>query len=179
MDRTLLKINVAGKKTVVEFYDKEGRPHLITGTERPHPDLQKTMDELKITIAQLKGYDYNRILGKMDITFKEEVTTALNKIYLTKVDLIDIKSAKITGADDEEKTGIQIGYIMTQPDGRPTPAMNTARIPLNGDMGVEEMLLGWIPRIQKEAFDYIDGIKKAQLEMFDNENPDEENHEEG
>jgi hypothetical protein len=174
MNRQLTKIKTAGKKTEVTFIDKDGRPNTIVGVERPHPDLAKAMDELKIPVAIILGYDYNRQLSKVQVVPEDETKTAINKLYLIRIDQIEIKGAKITGADDDAKKGVQITYILRQPDGRPTPAMNTARIPLNGDIGIEDQLENWCELIEAEAFAYIDGEKRAQLEMFDNSDPDED-----
>lgn len=143
----------------------------------PHPDLTDQLEELKTILARcynINTIDLLRTSPNLDQQEKEAfeiVASLIDKMALESMKKITVTGVNITGekAEGTDKRAIVITGKLYQANGSQI-AMNSPRIKMNQDQfGFEDQVATIIEKLEEEVRAYIFDGKKAQLDLFDDQ----------
>ena len=143
----------------------------------PHPDLTDQLEELKTILARcynINTIDLLRTSPNLDQQEKEAfeiVASLIDKMALESMKKITVTGVNITGekAEGTDKRAIVITGKLYQANGSQI-AMNSPRIKMNQDkFGFEDQVATIIEKLEEEVRAYIFDGKKAQLDLFDDQ----------
>jgi hypothetical protein len=168
-------IEATYKDLVREGNTEHINEHSIKSPVDPSPDLTDQLDELKTIVARcygINGIDYLRTSPNLDGVETEafqEVASLIDKMVLENMKKITVTGVSITGEKREgaDNRAIVITAKMHQANGGQI-AMNSPRIKLNQErFGFEDQLTTIIEKLEEEVKQYLFEGKKAQLDLFD------------
>lgn len=170
-----LKKAVIGKESIdctfeeIRVVDGQSKTvnHKITSNIPPHPDMIKLRDTLRDYL--IKAYHLNTGYDLAIKYLKGQQKEKANDALLDMYNLIEVTGISIGG--DEQLRGVVISGKIESNNGFKC-AMNTPRIVFSSEkLGYEEDVEHQIDLIDIELYKYLFENKKAQLDLFDNDEP--------
>lgn len=149
----------------------------LCSTKEIHPDLQKLFDKLKPIMARVYHLSFFRsLLETPDFNATKEQCELAETAFSEVLKKLDVTGISLSGKDDN------VGVVLTgtfTADSNQKMAINSHRMKFKDSRyGFEEEMEEIIGEIESEVYQFLFKGKKCQMELFENEDFDEETKEE-
>ena len=149
----------------------------VCSTKEIHPDLQKLFDKLKPIMARVYHLSFFRsLLETPDFKATKEQCELAESAFSEVLKKLNVTGISLSGKDDN------VGVVLTgtfTADSNQKMAINSHRMKFKDSRyGFEEEMEEIIGEIESEVYQFLFKGKKCQMELFENENFDEETEEE-
>lgn len=146
---------------------------LVESAKDIHPDLKTLFDQLKAIKGRI--FHLTTFLSLVEMPdFKATVKQKeLARTFAEKIlENIEVRGVSFSGQDDN--VGIVLTGLMTSGNNQKT-AINSPRLKFNSETyGFEEELEEISGKIESEVYEFLFKGKKAQLDLFNGNAPDDE-----
>ena len=171
----LKKVKIQNDLVETEFHEKrsiDGVSHTLVHSLKakyiPHPDLLNARDKLKDVL--IKSFHYHEVNDVASKYLKGEQKQKVEDAFLDICNKIEVTGVSISG-DEQLKGAVVTGKIESNNGSK--CALNSPRIVFASDkIGYEKDVENAVELLTRETYKYLFEGKRAQGELFDNQDQD-------